>query len=290
MLDGATYSQDAESEQQVSIDDPGSGVRDSRLLFRGRFQTERQFSWTFGYMYDNADGSWRVRQTGFLVGFPEAKGTLFIGRTKEGYSMIKVMAGTTPWIQERSFALDAFVPILADGLKWEGYFPERHVFFSLGLYDDELSEHEGFASYDHQVVTRIGWTPIASEEDEKVLHVAVMARTGRPDEGSIRFRSKPEESQSPFFVDTGAIAADHAQTTGAEAYYRTGSWLVGGEYNWQSADATGGEEEAFHGGMWSQAGSSPGKRAATTRPEGTSPRYRPIGPCSSGGPVPGRPP
>ena len=41
MLDAATYSQDAESEQQVSIDDPGSGVRDSRLLFRGRFQTER---------------------------------------------------------------------------------------------------------------------------------------------------------------------------------------------------------------------------------------------------------
>jgi phosphate-selective porin OprO/OprP len=217
-------------------------------LFRGVFQTERPFSWTFGYMYDNADGSWRVRQTGFQIGFPEAKGSLFIGRTKEGYSMIKVMAGVTPWGQERTFSLDAFVPILADGLKWSGYFPERRVFFQLGLYDDELSEDESFATFDHQVVTRIGWLPISSEEDKKLLHVAVMGRAGQPDEGSLRLRSKPEESLSPFFVDTGAIAADYAQTTGAEVYYRKGPWLVGGEYNWERVDATGGEEEGFHGG------------------------------------------
>jgi len=248
LMDAATYSQDTESERQVTIDDPDAGVRDSRLLFRGRFKTERPLSWTFGYMYDNADGSWRVRQTGFQIGFPTAKGTLFVGRTKEGYSMIKVMAGTQGWGQERTFSLDAFVPILADGLKWSGYFPEHRVFFQLGLYDDELSEDESFATFDHQVVTRIGWLPISSEGDKKLLHVAVMGRAGHPDEGSLRLRSKPEESQSPFFVDTGAIASDYAQTTGGEIYYREGPWLFGGEYNWETVDVTGGEKERFHGG------------------------------------------
>lgn len=249
LADASTYSQDAESKQQVTIDDPDTGVRDSRLLFRGKFQTERPFSWTFGYMYDSADGSWRVRQTGFQIGFPKAKGSVFIGRTKEGYSMIKVMTGYHPWTQERSPGLDAFVPILADGLKWMGYFPERRVFFSLGLFDDVLGEDESFMTFDHQVVTRIGWLPVASEEEKKLLHVAVMGRAGRPDEGSLRVRSKPEDSLSPFFVDTGAIASDHAQTTGGEIYYREGPWLLGGEYNWQSVDdKTSGEEERFHAG------------------------------------------
>jgi phosphate-selective porin OprO/OprP len=76
-----------------------------------------------------------------------------------------------------------------------------------------------------------------------------MGRAGRPDEGSLRVRSKPEDSLSPFFVDTGAIASDHAQMTGGEIYYREGPWLFGGEYNWLSVDdKTSGEEERFHAG------------------------------------------
>jgi phosphate-selective porin OprO/OprP len=247
LVDAAAYDQDAESRQQVTIEDPDGGVRDSRLLFRGRFQTERPFSWTFGYMYDNADGSWRVRQTGFQIGFPEAKGSLFIGRTKEGFSMNKVMNGYSGWTQERTPIIDV-VPILADGLKWSGYFPERRVFFSLGAFGDELSEDEGFSTYDHQVAARVGWLPIASEEEKKLLHVAVMGRTGHPDEGSLRLRSKPENSLAPFFADTGKIASDRAQTTGGEIYYRKGPWLIGGEYDWHRVDTTGGREEAFHGG------------------------------------------
>jgi phosphate-selective porin OprO/OprP len=246
LMDGAAYSQDSDSEEQVTIDDPDDGVRDSRLLARGKFHTERPFSWTIGYMYDSADDEWRFRQTGLQIGFPEAKGRLFIGRTKEGFSLIKVMTGYHPWTQERSPGLDAFVPILADGLKWMGHFPEKRVFFSLGVFGDQWSEDEGFATYDNQVVTRIGGLPIFADGGETILHVAVMARSGDPDEGSIRFRSKPEESLSPFFVDTGAFAADQATTLGAEAYYRSGPWLFGGEYDRQSADAVTGGDPVFH--------------------------------------------
>jgi phosphate-selective porin OprO/OprP len=199
-------------------------------------------------MYDSVDGSWRFRQTGLQIGFPEAKGNLFIGRTKEGYSMVKTMTGYHPWTEERQPGLDAFVPILADGLKWMGYFPERRVFFSLGLFGDALSEDETFSTYDHQVVTRIGWLPIASEERKTLLHVAIMGRYGDPDEGSIRFRSKPEDNLSPFFVETPKFEADKASTRGAEIYYREGSWLFGGEYNWQTADAVATGEEMFHAG------------------------------------------
>jgi phosphate-selective porin OprO/OprP len=247
LVDFSTYHQDDESEQQFDLDED-VGLRDFRLLFSGRIKTKRPLSWTIGYMYDSADDEWRFRQTGIQIGFPELQGNLFIGRTKEGYSMIKTMTGYHPWTMERSPGLDAFVPILADGAKWMGYLPEPRVFFSLGMFGDEVSEDEKFATYDYQGVTRIGWLPIASEEEKTIWHVAAMGRYGRPDEGSITFRSRPEDSLAPFFVETPEIVADFAGTTGAETYYRKGPWLFGGEYGWQTVAPKGGGDFNFHAG------------------------------------------
>lgn len=247
LVDFSTYLQDQKSERQVTLDEDVS-LRDTRLLFSGRFKTQRPITWTIGYMYDSADEEWRFRQTGIQIGFPELQGNLFIGRTKEGYSMIKVMTGYHGFTLERSPGNDAFVPILADGLKWMGYFPKARVFFSLGGFGDQISEEEKFATYDFQGVTRIGWLPIASEPEKTVWHVAVMSRFGRPDERHIAFRSKPEDSNAPFFVETPTVASDRAGTTGFETYYRRGPWLVGGEYGWQNVHPKSGPDLAFHAG------------------------------------------
>src|SRR5262245_66080953 len=48
LVDFATYSQDDDSKQQVSME-PDVGLRDFRLLARGKFKTERPFTWTLGY-------------------------------------------------------------------------------------------------------------------------------------------------------------------------------------------------------------------------------------------------
>ena len=283
LVDYSAYSQDDESRQQIEMDDV-VGVRDSRLLFRGRFKTKRPFSWTIGYMYDGNDDEWLFRQTGLQIGFPKARGSLFIGRTKEGYSLVKVMTGYHPWTQERSPGLDAFVPILADGIKWMGWFSGPRIFYSIGLFGDALSEDETFATYDHQVVTRVGWLPIASVEERKVWHVAVMARQGRPDEGRIRYRSRPEDGLGPFFVETPFITAGRARTTGVETYYRRGSWLFGGEYDWQTTAAEAGADPMFHAGdvvaAWLITGETRGYNARG----GTFEAVSPARPVFQGGP------
>jgi phosphate-selective porin OprO/OprP len=242
--------QDTESEQQIAIADPTDvGLRDLRVLFRGKAKTKRPLSWTMGYMYDGVDGEWRFRQTGIEIGLPEVKGRVFIGRTKEGYSMVKVMVGYHPWMIERSPGLDAFVPILADGVKYMGYYPKSGLFLNFGVFGDWGWENAKFATYDHQIVARLGWRPILSETDGRVLHLAVMGREARPDEGSFQVRSRPESYLSPYFLDTGKFASDHARTTGVEAYWRSGPWLAGGEYDWQQMDADDtGEKPMFHAG------------------------------------------
>jgi phosphate-selective porin OprO/OprP len=45
--------------------------------------------------------------------------------------MVKVMNGHSPWGYERQMAIDV-IPILADGIKYMGYYPKARVFLNLG--------------------------------------------------------------------------------------------------------------------------------------------------------------
>ena len=217
----------------------------TRLLLSGHFKTKRSISWTVGYMYDSKEDDWFFRKTGVLV----IRTTRQCGgdENKEGYSMVKVMNGYHPWGMERTPILD-FVPILADGVIWTGYFPKARIHASLGIFGDELSEDEKFSTYDNQVASRVVWTPVLSEKEGKVLHLGVSGRTGNVDNDTLRIRSKPEMNLAPYFVDTGKIPAGHATGAGFEAFYRTGPWLFGTEHDWQTVDAASGESPTFNGG------------------------------------------
>jgi phosphate-selective porin OprO/OprP len=244
LVDYADYSQDEDSKEQVSLDNGDVGLRDFRLLFKGQFKTKRRITWTLGYMYDGTDEDWHFRQTGIQVDVPELHGRLFVGRTKEGYSLIKLMVGYHGWNIERAAANDAFVPILADGVKWMGYHPEPHVFYSLGLYDDALSENETFSTYEYQTAARVGWNP-AWDAGQQVFHAALMGRVGKPDGGRLQVRARGGSFLTGYFLDTGPIRSDLAVGTGVEAYYRTGPWLFGVAYNWLDVQAEAAKDPTF---------------------------------------------
>ena len=244
--DFATYSQNEESKQQIAMD-PGVELRDFRLILNGRFKTERSITWTLGYMYDGATESWLFRKTGVQIDVPELSGRFFIGRDKEGYSMVKVMVGYHPWAIERTPIVD-FVPILADGVKWMGYFPGQRVQVTLGWFTDALWENEKYATYDYQVASRVVWTPVLSETERSVLHLGLSGRSGKAEGDVLRIRSKPESNLAPYFVDTDKIPASGASAAGIEAYYRAGPWFYGTEYHWQVVDASNGTNPTFHGG------------------------------------------
>jgi phosphate-selective porin OprO/OprP len=247
LVDFASYVQDDEAKQQGIVpDSPDIGMRDFRLLFKGKFNTERPFTWTAGIMYDGGTKDWHFRQTGIMVSFPEISSHFFVGRTKEGYSLYKHMVGYDIWTIERSPFLDAFIPILGDGIKWIGNAPRHRLIWQLGYFSDALSENEKFAIWDNQVVGRLIWLPVLS--DETLVHLAIQGRDANPDEGKLQSRSRPEAYLAPYFVDTGKISTDHGRTAGVEAFYRNGPLLVGGEYGWQTLDAPASGDPMFHGG------------------------------------------
>lgn len=242
LYDYAAYSQDDVSEQQIDFTD-GSKLRDFRFLLKGRFvkSTARDITWSAGIMWDEAAERWAIRQSGVMVELPKISSNVFIGRTKEGFSLNKVMVGYHGWTHERAPVSDAMIPILADGIKWLGYLPDRGLNWSLGWYGDSYSSEEGFSTYKQQRVARISWLPVRSNLDETLLHLGVSLRRGKPENGELRLRARPESFQAPYVVDTNVFEADSADTLGLEAYYRSGPLLLGGEYfaNDVSADTVG---------------------------------------------------
>ena len=251
IAEGAAYSQNAVFKKQMDSAglsfDNKIETRDARILASGVFKTKRTFSWKFGMMYDGDKKTWLLRETGLTIGVPEMFGHIFIGRTKEGYSMVKVMNGHSPWAAERQMALDV-IPILADGIKWLGYMPKSRVFWNIGYFNDLISKGQSFSTFAWQYDARIGWLPFYNKEKNKVLHVATNFRYGKPIDGKIALKSRPESNPAPQIINTGTFTADKSFHFGGEAYYSTGQLLIGSEVNLHKFNASVGEDHSFFGG------------------------------------------
>jgi phosphate-selective porin OprO and OprP len=251
IYDLTTYSQTDEFKSQMdslgfSLG-PTANLRDFRILGSGRLKTKRAISWKFAYMWDGDNKTWLVRESGVTFGVPELAGHIFIGRTKEGFSMVKVMNGHSPWTSERQMATD-LVPIIADGIKWFGFLPKSRVFWNIGAFNDFLSKGQKFSTFSWQVVGRIGWMPFYDPERQKLMHVAANLRYGRPFDGKITLKSRPESNNTPQILNTGAFNTNWSTHTGAELYYSHKKLMVGSEIVVHKFHSSESDNHTFYGG------------------------------------------
>ena len=252
IYDFSNYVQDAAFKQQMDSAGYSLGptfkVRDFRVLTSGVFKlTRRPISWKFAYMYDGNTNTWLIRETGLTIGVPELKGDIFVGRTKEGFSMVKVMNGHSPWGYERQMALDP-IPILADGIKYFGYLPKTGIFLNLGAYTDWVSKGQSFSTFKWQYVARVGWMHYFNKDRNELLHAGINLRYGKPEGGEFIIKSRPESNPTPQILNTGTFAADHSSHLGYEIYYNRGSFLIGSEAMVHNFYSDTGQNHRFVGG------------------------------------------
>jgi len=251
LYESGAFDQDEAAKKQAELGDYTvkniSKLRDFRLLFSGQIPTKRTVTWKTGFMYDAPSGEWFVRETGLMISVPELWGNIFIGRTKEGTSLNKVMNGYSGWTMERQMALDS-IPLLADGVKWLGWLPKQHIFWNAGAFGDWVSEGQSFSTYRWQVATRFGWLPLYLPEDEKIVHLGMSIRYGEPDADKIRLRSRPEAFTAPQFIDTSTFPSSHSTGFGWEAYYTNHSLMLGSEYVLQKFRSPETGDPVFKGG------------------------------------------
>lgn len=247
----AGYQQDRVAKQQMdSIGnklEPAFAVRDFRITASGQLKTKRIISWKAGFMYDDANRQWLVRETGVMIDVPELSGKFFVGRTKEGFSLNKVMVGYAGWTMERQMAIDV-IPILADGVKWLGYLPMQRIFWNAGIFADWLSKGQSFSTFKWQTAVRAGFLPIYHQEENEVLHFGINYRYGVPVNEEIRLRSRPEADPAFHFIDTEKFPSDYSNDYGAEAYYNRGPLMLGSEIYWHKFKSGQANDPVFFGG------------------------------------------
>lgn len=248
LVDTADYKQTDTSKEQMDIHS-STALRDLRLLLKGRIKANERLSYTLGYMYDGAQDDWRFRQTGLMIDIPEWDGNFFIGRTKEGFSTNKIMVGYYGWTNERAAANDAFIPILADGVKWIGRGYDGRLVYNLGAFKETITEYESYDKNDEIVAGRAVWLPNALENTKDTLHFALQGRYGTSKDGFLQYRSKPESFPAQdYAVDTGKFRATDSLLGGVEAYVNKGSLLFGTEYFVNQVNSGSENNPFFHGG------------------------------------------
>ena len=251
MYDLVGYKQDPGSVAQWGVLDDASKWRDIRLLASGKFpKSKRLIEWKAGYMRDGQTNSWKWRETGVVVAVPEIWGALFIGRTKLGVSMIKQMSGASIMGLERAEIEDMTIPIQNDGIRWMGYRPKQHLAWNLGYFNETLLHKPLYPFMDQQYAARVIFLPLLSENDGKVLHLAVNLKYGNPKDNKTQLKARPEASTAPYFLDTGVFPAAHEKVIGPEVWYRDNSLLFGGTYYFVKTEAPQGNHHFQGGDMW----------------------------------------
>jgi phosphate-selective porin OprO/OprP len=147
---------------------------------------------------------------------------------------------------ERQMALDP-VPILADGIKYFGYFPKSRLFLNLGAFDDLLSRGQSFSTFSWQVVARGGWLPL-NDDKSGTLHIGLNARYGAPYQGQFTIKSRPESNPTPQLINTGSFPADRSSSFGYEIYYRYNRFMVGSESMMHNFYSSSSDNHHFYGG------------------------------------------
>ena len=247
----AAFSQDATAKQQmdsagVTVENAFK-VRDFRVLASGKFKFKRVVTWKAGIMFDAPTNTWFMRETGIMVAMPKMHGHIFVGRTKEAFSLNKIMVGYAGWTMERQMALDV-IPILADGIKWLGFLPKQRILWNIGIFHDAISKNQSFSTYARQLSLRVGWLPVERASSNTRVHLAAGYRVGRPEDGKMRLRSRPEATPAPYFIDTGEFLSNQSNHLGGEVYFTHRSFMMGSEFYWHSFKSPETGNPTFRGG------------------------------------------
>lgn len=248
LTDSANYNQDANSEKQMDLS-PATKIRDLRFIGKGKFKKINNLTYTIGYMFDGVDENWRFRQTGLIYKVNDWNGDFFIGRTKEQFSINKITVGYYGWVQERSAANDAFLPILGDGIRWMGSAFNYHLNYGMGYYKNNIFPYESYAKDEEVFAFRTIFLPFAQTEEMGVLHLGLAGRFGNSKNGSLQYRSKPESNPAQeYAVDTGKFKAQNSNMANLEFYYIPGPFMVGSEYYFNQVKSNEENDPFFHGG------------------------------------------
>ena len=244
MEDGAFYTQDAPSEQQVGNLNNEQLFRVDDLELAGTIKFARPWAFRIGGNYRGLDptDSRTWTSTYVYLGIPLGEfATVTVGKQKEGLGLELIANGRDLSFMERSTMTTAFAFVDSHivGVRFSGTAAGERMTWSAGWFNNWLEDNLSFSESGQVGAGRVSGLPIDS--GRRLLHVAVSGAYREAPGGDFKLKSVPEVYEAPDFVDTGTFPADNGTSIGAEFAYSEGPILISSEYTstWVSSSETG---------------------------------------------------
>lgn len=281
-LDLASFSEDDDVESVPGIGDLPAGVefRRVRLALEGEYAASLPAFYKVELDFAEAEVAFKDVYLG-LADLPGV-GSIRVGHLKEPSSLEGLTSSRFLTFLERAAPVEAFWPERNTGIALGNAVLAGRATWSLGAFTStELRggvENGQPLDSDYRVVGRLTGLPFYDEDANgaRLLHVGVSGTFAAPENGQVRFRSRPEAHLAPRFVDTGVIGADHHYLLSAEAAWVWGPWSLQGEYFHNWVDRPRGGTAEFSGyyvaGSWFLTGEHRNYKTAAAAFDRLSPR------------------
>ena len=233
--DGAFYTQDSESKQQVGSL-PSEGLfRLDDLALTGQIKFSHPWDYEVSANYKGLDPTdtrgWTLTNLNLSIPLG-AFGNVTIGKQKEGVGLEMIENARDIPFMEHSVMTTAttFVDSHIAGVRFFNTVAAGRMTWSAGWFNNWLSDGLTFAESGNLYAGRLSGLPIESDGGRRLLHLGVSAAYRQPQNGSFKSKSFPEVYEAPDFVDTGSFPADHSTSIGAELAAVEGPVALSGEY------------------------------------------------------------
>jgi len=216
---------DFKSQEQ----EPGDGVefRRARLFFSGLIYDRVKFKAQYDFAGQDVD--FKDVYMG-LIRLPVV-GNVNVGHFYEPFSLEVLTSSKYITFMERSLAAETFGPERNTGIAFYDDALDGRMTWAVGAFRPTDDGGDLVGSDDgYDVTFRLTGTPWNEDKGRKLLHLGFAYTYQEPDNGVVRFRSRPENHQTDRFIDTGNFSAEDTSIYGLEAALVLNSLSVQGEY------------------------------------------------------------
>ena len=234
--DGAFYSQNAASKQQVGSLTPEGLFRVDDLLLSGQIKFAHPWTYAVGGNYKGLDPtSARGWTTTYLyVSIPlGAFGSVTVGKQKEGLGMEMVENGRDLPFMERSTMTTAFTFVDSHivGVRFSNTVADGRMTWSAGWFNNWLDDGLTFDQSGNVFGGRVTGLALEADGGRSLIHLGVSGVYRQAKDGSFQLKSIPEVYEAPDFVDTGSFSANHGVSVDGELAVVHGPLTVSAEYS-----------------------------------------------------------
>jgi len=258
LVDYDSFSQDANSKEQIGIQDDQWDARSVRFFASGGIGPK---SYRVSYLAsegfngfdapENKKNYWGF--TDLFATFPVGKlGALTYGKQKECF--VYEMVGDAAYLYQAERNLTPFFTSRNVGLMLANSVLKKRMTYTAGWFNDWWVQGTPFHTTGNQFATRITGLLSINEDGSKYFHVAMSGRYAGATNGYVQLRGRPLGNVGSYVTDTGKIPATGQTDFGLEALWNYNSFSILSEFVRAFVNGTQFPSPSFYGfyvaGSW----------------------------------------